>query len=74
MKGSTIVVRYKETRLFHIAMPFTKQLYETGTGGNVLGSNDAASNNDRRNVIEKDNVKCFISSSCKMIKIFLSLA
>lgn len=44
MDGSTIVVRYKETRQFHIAMPFTKQLYETATGGNVLGSNDAASN------------------------------
>ncbi len=44
MKGSTIVVRYKETRQFHIAMPFTKQLYETATGGNVLGSRDTASN------------------------------
>ena len=44
MKGSTIVVKYKETRQFHIAMPFTKQLYETATGGNVLGSNEAASN------------------------------
>lgn len=44
MQGSTIVVKYKETRQFHIAMPFTKQLYETATGGNVLGSNDAASN------------------------------
>lgn len=44
MKGSTIVVHYKETRQFHIAMPFTKQLFETATGGNVLGSNDAASN------------------------------
>ncbi|MBU0944282.1 MAG: pilus (MSHA type) biogenesis protein MshL [Proteobacteria bacterium] len=44
MEGSTIVVKYKETRQFHIAMPFTKHLYETGTGGNVLGSNDASSN------------------------------
>lgn len=44
MKGSTIVVKYKETRQFHIAMPFTKQLFETATGGNVLGSNEAASN------------------------------
>ena len=44
MSGSTIVVKYKETRQFHIAMPFTKQSYETATGGNVLGSNEAASN------------------------------
>ncbi len=44
MDGSTIVIKYKETRQFHIAMPFTKQTYETATGGNVLGSNEAASN------------------------------
>ncbi len=44
IKGSTIVVKYKETRQFHIAMPFSKQLYETATGGNVLGSNDASNN------------------------------
>lgn len=37
MEGNTIVVKYKETRKFHIAMPFTKQSYSTGTGGNVLG-------------------------------------
>jgi len=43
-EGTTIVVRYKETRQFHLAMPFTKHLYETATGGNVLGSNEAASN------------------------------
>lgn len=44
MDGSTIVVKYKETRQFHIAMPYTTQVYETATGGNVLGSNDASSN------------------------------
>lgn len=44
MQGATIVVHYKETRQFHVAMPFTKSLFETATGGNVLGSNDAASN------------------------------
>jgi len=44
VNGSTIIVRYKETRQFHIAMPFTKQVYDTATGGNVLGSNDASTN------------------------------
>ncbi len=44
MKGSTIVVKYKETRQFHVAMPFTKSVFETATGGNVLGSNEEASN------------------------------
>jgi MSHA type pilus biogenesis protein MshL len=44
IQGTTIVVKYKETRNFHIAMPYTKQLFETATGGNVLGSSEAASN------------------------------
>ena len=37
MQGSTIIVKYKETRQFHIAMPFIKQTYKTKTGGDVLG-------------------------------------
>ena len=44
VKGSTIIVKYKETKQFHIAMPYTKQLFETATGGNVLGSNESAAN------------------------------
>jgi general secretion pathway protein D/MSHA biogenesis protein MshL len=44
MEGNTIVVKYKETRRFHVAMPFSKQNYSTGVGGNVLG-NDEESNN-----------------------------
>ena len=46
MRGSTIVVKYKESRQFHIAMPFTKQLYETGTGGNILGGGTESNNID----------------------------
>ncbi|MEE4164916.1 MAG: hypothetical protein V2I35_02875, partial [Desulfocapsaceae bacterium] len=46
MQGNTIVVKYKEVRQFRIAMPFVKSNYKTGTGGNVLGSNDASSNID----------------------------
>ncbi len=37
MEGSTIVIKYRETKQFHIAMPFKKQAYSTSTGGNVLG-------------------------------------
>ncbi len=37
MQGSTIIVKYKETRQFHIAMPFVKQTFKTKTGGDVLG-------------------------------------
>ncbi len=37
MQGSTIIVKYKETRQFQISMPFVKQTYKTNTGGDVLG-------------------------------------
>ncbi len=46
VKGNTIIVKYKEVRQFRIAMPFVKSDYKTGTGGNVLGSNEASSNID----------------------------
>jgi type II secretory pathway component GspD/PulD (secretin) len=44
MQGSTIVVKYKETRQFRIAMPFIRQNYATATGGNVLGGDSLNSN------------------------------
>ncbi|KAF0190113.1 MAG: proteinral secretion pathway protein [Desulfobulbaceae bacterium] len=37
LQGSTIVIKYRETKQFQVAMPFTKQSFSTGTGGNVLG-------------------------------------
>ena len=40
IQGNTIVVKYKETRQFHIAMPFIAQKYSTGIGGNSLGGSD----------------------------------
>ena len=46
IQGNTIVVKYKETRLFQIAMPFIKSSYATGTGGNVLGNDDESKNID----------------------------
>ncbi len=45
MEGSTIVVKYKETRQFHIAMPFIKQTYKTNTGGDVLGGSSGGDAN-----------------------------
>lgn len=44
IQGNTIVVKYKETKRYHVAMPFIKQTYETATGGNMLGSEETASN------------------------------
>jgi MSHA type pilus biogenesis protein MshL len=38
IQGNTIIVKYKETQRFHIAMPFLTTTYSTGVGGDVLGS------------------------------------
>ena len=46
MQGNTIVVNYKETRQFRIAMPFIRQDYQTGVGGNVLGGDTVSTNVD----------------------------
>lgn len=50
IQGNTIVIKYKETRQFQIAMPFTKQTYSTGTGGDVLGSRSSAQSSSNSNV------------------------
>lgn len=56
MQGNTIVIKYKETRQFQIAMPFTKQNYSTATGGNVLGNSENAKNIEGTIAIKsKDN-------------------
>lgn len=43
-QGTTLVIKYRDTKQFHIAMPFTKQDFSTGTGGNVLGGEGIAKN------------------------------
>ena len=40
IQGNSIVVKYRDTKTFHLAMPFLKQTYTSGVGGDVLGSND----------------------------------
>ncbi len=43
VQGNTIVVKYRETRKFHVAMPFLKSTYTTAVGGDVLGSGGVGS-------------------------------
>ncbi len=50
VEGNTIVVNYKETRRFQIAMPFLASKYNTGVGGDVLGNKSASGNNVVGNV------------------------
>jgi general secretion pathway protein D/MSHA biogenesis protein MshL len=44
VEGNTIVVNYKETRRFQIAMPFLASQYNTGVGGDVLGNKSSGNN------------------------------
>ncbi|MBV5305588.1 MAG: pilus (MSHA type) biogenesis protein MshL [Desulfobulbaceae bacterium] len=37
LQGSTLVIKYRDTKQFQIAMPFTKQTMSVTTGGNALG-------------------------------------
>lgn len=56
MDGNTIIIKYKETRQFQIAMPFTKQTFTTSTGGNVLGNSETSNNVDGTiQLASKDN-------------------
>jgi len=43
VQGNSIVVKYRETRKFHVAMPFIKSTYNTGVGGDVLGGGETKS-------------------------------
>ena len=38
VERNTIVVKFRETRTFHLAMPFMVSTYNTGVGGDVLGA------------------------------------
>jgi len=42
VKGKSIVVRYRETRRFNIAIPYMKGTYDSNIGGNFLTDRDAA--------------------------------
>ncbi len=39
--GSTLVIKYRDTKQFQIAMPFAKQAFNVTTGGNALGGGEA---------------------------------
>lgn len=55
MQGNTIVVRHKETKKFHIAMPFMSSSYSTGVGGDVLGNTQGNNMSGTLNLNSSDN-------------------
>lgn len=42
VKGNSIIIKHKETRKFHVAMPFMSPQFNLGVGGDVLGGNKVA--------------------------------
>lgn len=44
VEGNTIVIKYKDVRKFHIAMPFIGSSYSHGVGGDVLGGSGQSGN------------------------------
>ncbi len=44
VQGNTIIIKYKETKKFHIAMPFTASKFTSSVGGDVLGSSGTSTN------------------------------
>jgi len=43
VKGNSIIIKHKETKKFHVAMPFMSPQFNLGVGGDVLGGNNVAS-------------------------------
>lgn len=40
IKGNSIVVKYRDSKTFHVAMPFLNPSFSIGVGGDVLGAQD----------------------------------
>lgn len=55
MEGNTIVIRHKETKKFHVAMPFTASAYSTSVGGDVLGNKGASNMTGTLGLASSDN-------------------
>ncbi|MBU0682249.1 MAG: type II and III secretion system protein [Proteobacteria bacterium] len=53
IKGNSIVVRYRDTKTFQIAMPFITPEFSTGVGGDVLGG--SGSKQQMKGLIELKN-------------------
>ena len=41
LQNNTVIVKYRETRKFHVAMPFMASTYTSNVGGDVLGGSGA---------------------------------
>lgn len=55
VRGNTIVVNHKETKKFHVAMPFMSSSYSTAVGGDVLGNTEGSNMSGNLNLNSNEN-------------------
>jgi general secretion pathway protein D/MSHA biogenesis protein MshL len=55
VRGNTIVVSHKETKKFHVAMPFMSSSYSTAVGGDVLGNTQGTNMSGNLTLTSNDN-------------------
>ncbi|NOX25280.1 MAG: type II and III secretion system protein [Deltaproteobacteria bacterium] len=55
LHGDTIIIKHKETKRFHIAMPFMSMNYSVGIGGDVLGSTEGSNMSGTLNMASNKN-------------------
>ena len=55
MQDNTIVIKHKETKKFHIAMPFMSSSYSTAVGGDVLGNTEGSNMSGKLNLNSNEN-------------------
>ncbi|MCI5148049.1 MAG: hypothetical protein D3916_01345 [Candidatus Electrothrix sp. MAN1_4] len=61
VQGSTLVVKYRETKQYHVAMPFNKQVYSTSVGSEGLSLSSQGNQYDTWGNIEK-NIQTIIDT------------
>lgn len=57
VEGNTIVVKYKETKKFRLAMPFTKSTYASSVGANVSDTSQTSLNSTGNEFDIWDNIR-----------------
>lgn len=57
VEENTIVVKYKETKRFHLAMPFTKSTYASSVGANVSDTSQTSLNSTGNEFDIWDNIR-----------------
>jgi general secretion pathway protein D/MSHA biogenesis protein MshL len=61
VQGSTLIIKYRESKQYHIAMPFNKQVYSTSVGSEGLSLVSAGNEYDTWENIEK-NIQTIIET------------